>query len=86
MSEKPRSEPVHRNDLRYAHQFLKSHRRLCMLLFFFFSLMGFALAGDWLGHSVANPHWQVKNWLGAAIAWCAALIMAFYAMFSGKRA
>lgn len=76
---------MNRSDVGYAHRFLLCHRKLCVALALVFMLIGFAFAGDWVGHSDANPNWQVKQWFGAALAWFAAIMMAGYAAAGGKK-
>ncbi len=85
MSDKPHSKPVNRSDTSYAKAFLLGNTKLCVVLAVVFALLGVALAGDWAGHSAANPNWQVKNWIGAAIAWTAALVMVLFAIRGSKK-
>ncbi len=70
---------VARNNYKYTHGYLLNRPKLCVLLSITFSMLGWALYKDWLGHSNNSVHWESKNMMGAGIAWFAASMLALYA-------
>jgi hypothetical protein len=72
-------DKVSRSDYKYAHSYLLKRPILCIFLTVAFTILGWALYSDLLGHSNNSPHWESKNMIGAGIAWISAIILAVYA-------